>query len=113
MAKKDETQVPAPLGDPAQPQVQEEMESQSEKVAKALSIEGADATKIEEGERAVRLRYDIAGGLGDHKEGTVLRRLSYSAWNTLHRAGGHRNLEAGTDAGEDAVDTSQPQPITA
>ena len=104
---KDKEMVAAPVGfDPAQPPVDED---QSDKVRAALAIEGHDPNKIEEGERAVRLRYDISGGLGDHKEGTVLRNLSFSAFNTLVQGGGHEHIEAGTDVGADAVDTSRPQ----
>ena len=70
----------------------------------------ADSNKIAEGELAVRLTNDIHGGIGDHKEGTVLRHLSPSAYNTLVQGGHGEALKAGEDASE-AVDASAP-PVT-
>ena len=43
--------------------------------------------KIDDGELAVRLTRDIEGGIGVHEKGTVLRRLSPSAFNTLTQGG--------------------------
>jgi hypothetical protein len=65
----------------------------------------ADANKIADGEFAVKLTRDIDGGLGDHKSGTVLRRLSQSAYNTLVNGGLGDPVKEGSSA-KDAVDTS-------
>lgn len=42
-----------------------------------------EKTKIADGEYAVKLTADISGGIGTHEKGTVLRNLSFSAFNTL------------------------------
>ena len=49
------------------------------------------ADKYEEGEKVIKLKFDISGGLGKQKEGTVLRHLSESAFIGL-RAAGHEVL---------------------
>jgi hypothetical protein len=73
----------------------------------------ADTSKVQEGELAVRITKEggISGGLGNHKEGAVLRHLSHSAFNTLTQGGLGDPLEAGADA-SDAVDASAPIPPT-
>lgn len=63
-------------------------------------------SKIEEGELAVRLKTKITGGIGNHPEGTVLRNLSASAYNTLVHAGGHEPIAEGEEVDE-SVDASQ------
>jgi hypothetical protein len=64
----------------------------------------ADREKIEDGELAVRLTSDISGGLGTHKKGTVLRRLTKAVFDGLTLAGGHEELKAGATASGDKVE---------
>lgn len=82
-------------------------EKQAAKVAEATGLDGGDG-KIREGERAVKLKYDIDGGLGRHSEGTVIRSLSESAFMTLVNGGGHDVIEPGSTVGSDSVDASAP-----
>lgn len=101
MGKDKETEAVAeqPMAEAVMAESAKDTEAQSKKVAAALGMNSEDAGKIAEGELAVKLKYDIQGGLGDRKEGQVLRNLSFSAYNTLVQAGGHEALKAGTDVG--------------
>lgn len=83
------------------------IEAQRKKVIAATGGD-TDALTIQPGERAAKLKYDIDGGLGSHKEGAVIRRLSESAFITLTQAGGHDVVEPGTKVDGDAVDASAP-----
>lgn len=76
-------------------------DKQNETKATTTKVEVA---KIEEGEMAVKLTTDVSGGLGNHKEGTVLRGLSFSAFNTITQGGLGVALKAGSLAdGSDTV----------
>jgi hypothetical protein len=75
---------------------------------KSEAAAASDTTpRIVDGEWAVKLTKDIQGGIGNHKEGTVIRNLSFSAFNTLVQGGFAQRLNAGDDA-TDAVDATNP-----
>lgn len=65
----------------------------------------ADKVVIGKDEYAVKLTSDIKGGVGNHKKDTVLRNLSYSAFNTL-TCGGFAKRVMSTESG-DIVDFAE------
>ena len=59
----------------------------------------ADKVHIPDDEYAVKLTKDITGGIGNYPKDTVLRNLSFSAFNTLTCTGMAKRVKS-TESGE-------------
>lgn len=73
-------------------------------------IAEAGKEMIAEGEYAVKLTQDISGGIGNHEKGTVLRNLSFSAYNTLVCSGMGKRVKSTTSGNVVDFDEATPAP---